>query len=87
MPLPVSPSIAQNPDLRAKKNTVDNEIKNHCTICSLRREPFDKHSKGFNYHIENEHNVWNYLYFIFGLKKKDETEYTGMESYVSSMIR
>lgn len=62
-------------------------MKNYCTICSYHREIFDKHAQGFEYHIQEEHNVWNYLFYVYGLKKKDSTEYSGMESYVSKMIK
>lgn len=60
-------------------------MKNICTVCSLNRQLFDKNSKGFEYHIESEHNPWSYLFFLYGLRKKDETEYTGIESYVNDM--
>ena len=29
-----------------------------------------------------DHNEWNYIFFIAHLLRKDETEYTGLESYV-----
>lgn len=62
-------------------------MKNICTVCSLNRQLFDKNSKGFDFHIENEHNPWNYMFFLYGLRKKDNTEYTGIETYVSDMQR
>jgi len=40
----------------------------------------------FQHHIESEHNVWNYLYFIVHLLTKDTTEFTGPESYVYDKI-
>lgn len=30
--------------------------------------------------------MWNYLYFMYNIKKKDPTEYNGIESYVSEMM-
>jgi DNA-directed RNA polymerase subunit L len=41
---------------------------------------------GFESHIEEDHNLWNYLFFMYAVKKKDETEYNGMESYVAKKI-
>lgn len=73
-------------DLRSKKTEADENIRNYCTICSLESEPFEKHGNGFAHHIEHEHNLWNYIFFVYGLKKKDPTEYTGMESYVADMV-
>lgn len=47
---------------------------------------FDKNSDGFENHINRDHNVWNYVYFMYNLKKKAETEYTGFESYIQDKI-
>lgn len=41
----------------------------------------------FDEHINSEHNMWHYLYFIVLLKVKDTTEFTGPESYVSLMVK
>ena len=41
----------------------------------------------FDEHINSEHNMWHYLYFIVLLKVKDTTEFTGPESYVSQMVK
>lgn len=30
--------------------------------------------------------MWNYLYYIAYLQDKDETEYTGIESYINDKI-
>ena len=30
--------------------------------------------------------MWNYLYFLYSLKKKEPTDYTGIESYVSNQL-
>ena len=40
----------------------------------------------FEEHCAREHNLWNYLYFIVHLRTKDPTEYTGPESFVSSLL-
>jgi hypothetical protein len=36
--------------------------------------------------VEEDHNVWNYLFFMYYLQNKDFTEHTGIESRVKSMI-
>ena len=35
---------------------------------------------GFDIHVQKEHNLANYLYFLMYLINKDETEYTGQET-------
>ncbi len=36
----------------------------------------------FEDHKLNDHNMWNYVYFLVYLRKKDTTEHNGIESYV-----
>lgn len=43
---------------------------------------FDQDGDGFEDHCENDHNMWNYIFYIVHLQTKDPTEYTGVESYV-----
>ena len=69
-------------ELRDEKRQWEEDRKGKCTICSLDKAQFDKHISGFEHHITRDHNVWNYYYFLYYLKNKEETEYTGLESYV-----
>lgn len=51
-----------------------------CFICGYDRESFDRKSDGgFNIHIKNEHNIWEYIFLIGYLKDKDYNELNGME--------
>lgn len=43
-------------------------------------------ANGFFHHIEKEHNLWQYVFFIIYLNSKDTTEYTGIESYVAEKL-
>lgn len=60
---------------------------NHYLLSGLERSAFDNKTVSFEEHCKQEHNVWHYLYFIVLIKVKDPTEFTGPESYVSSMIK
>lgn len=73
-------------ELRDNKTTKDSDKKNKCFICNLDRHKFENMVGGFENHIEEDHNLWNYLFFMYAVKKKDETEYNGMESYVAKKI-
>lgn len=53
----------------------------------LERDKFDNKTVTFEEHIQVEHNMWHYLFFIVLVKVKDSTEFTGPESYVAEMIR
>ena len=38
-------------------------------------------------HIKHKHQLWNYLFYIYGLIKKDSTEYTGLEYAIRDMLK
>jgi hypothetical protein len=41
---------------------------------------------GFKEHVKNEHNMWDYFFFILHIKSKPATEYTGPESVVAEAV-
>lgn len=73
-------------DLRSEKQQKDDILKNTCFICGLERKSFDNKTVSFETHIKEEHNMWHYLYFIVLVKVKDQTEFTGPESYVFNQV-
>ncbi|CAB3409789.1 unnamed protein product [Caenorhabditis bovis] len=74
-------------DLRSEKNEKEQVLRNSCFICGLERGRFDNRSVTFEMHREMEHNIWHYLYYIVMLQIKDETEFTGPESYVAQCVK
>eukprot|EP00055_Hartaetosiga_balthica_P018162 m.129598 g.129598 ORF g.129598 m.129598 type:complete len:2620 (+) comp9461_c1_seq6:133-7992(+) len=72
-------------DLRKEKQEKDDTRRNTCFICGLERQRFDAIGQSFDYHCSHEHHIWSYLNFIVLLRTKDETEFTGPESYVSDL--
>lgn len=61
-------------------------MKMKCFICNLERSLFDRHSYGFAKHIAEDHNVWQYIYFLVHLRVKDKTEFDGAESFCYKLI-
>jgi hypothetical protein len=57
-------------------------MKNRCYICNIERHEFDRYAQGFENHIKNDHNLWQYLYFLVYMKSKDPTDYNGTESAI-----
>lgn len=63
-----------------------------CFICGLEREmvifyfnffyKFDRFADGFDAHIQNDHELWFYIYYIFHVNNKNYTDHNGIESYV-----
>jgi hypothetical protein len=72
--------------LRDQKNFIEEDMHTKCFICNIDRYTFDRNSYGFEKHIAEDHNVWQYLYFLVHLQEKDSTEYNGTESYCHKMI-
>ena len=75
-------------ELRKKQEDAKVAMHNKCFICGLTKETFDQNTpRGFEMHTEKEHYFPNYLFFLMHLIHKEETEYTGQESYVMDMYR
>jgi hypothetical protein len=66
-----------------------------CFICGIDRKQFANHglklappiTNGFRYHIDNQHNMWDYIYFLEHLNLKHNDELTGPESFVAGCFR
>ena len=71
--------------LRAEQTTKLNDMMGVCFICALSRETLDRNS-GFQFHIKEEHNMWQYLYYIVYLRAKDPSLYTGSDQFVMNII-
>jgi len=75
--------------LRMGEKMYIDDTQNICFICGYTREELDMVSDqadGFDHHIKKEHYQWYYLFYIAYLRDKPETEFTGLESYVSEKI-
>ena len=70
--------------LRKQKEHIEHDMQNKCFICDIDRWKLDKDGKGFFHHIQYNHHLWNYVYYLYMLKKKDPLEYNGIESYIAS---
>ncbi|RHY34707.1 hypothetical protein DYB32_000719 [Aphanomyces invadans] len=79
-------------DLRTETNEREDLKRNQCFVCGLPRDVFDNHymqlgiSNGFEKHITEDHNMWNYLYFIVHLQSLSLIECTGPEAYVKCLL-
>jgi inositol 1,4,5-triphosphate receptor type 3 len=68
--------------LRSDKNERAFKTTETCFVCSLGRQVFDRAAnspEGFKRHIREDHNMWNYLYFIFFLWEQDKDDDDGLE--------
>ena len=72
--------------LRKKETEMYYDMNNVCTICSLKRDKIEKiyknYKRDYNTHENIDHFVFNYIFYIIYLYKKEKTELNGMESYI-----
>ena len=72
--------------LRKSETEMIYDMNNICTICSLKKDKISKiyknYGKDYNTHQNVDHFVFNYIFYIIYLYKKEKTELNGMESYI-----
>ncbi|KAL6426510.1 hypothetical protein ACFW04_009145 [Cataglyphis niger] len=74
-------------ELRDQLENVKTNMESNCFICGLGKEYFDAVPHGFDTHVQQEHNLANYMFFLMHLINKPDTEYTGQETYVWNMYQ
>jgi len=86
-------TIDQFGELRDKAKEDHKLRKEYCFICHCTKERFDNHymlqniTGGFEKHVKEEHNMWDYLHYMIYVSAKEETEMSGIESYVKDKLR
>lgn len=73
--------------LRGEKQKNEEVLKNSCFVCGLDRSSFENRTVTFEEHIQTEHNLWHYVYFIVLIKTKSRTELNGPESFVHKKLK
>lgn len=74
-------------ELRDQLESVKDNMESNCFICGMGKEFFDIVPHGFDTHVQKEHNLANYMFFLMHLINKPDTEYTGQETYVWNMYQ
>lgn len=73
--------------LRNEKKALALDKENVCFICSLEKDKFEKVEGGWSGHMFEDHNVLDYLAFLYHLKSKDVNDMTGIETVVYSKLK
>ncbi|XP_017777975.1 PREDICTED: ryanodine receptor [Nicrophorus vespilloides] len=73
--------------LRDQMENVKTDMESNCFICGIGKDYFDKVPHGFDTHVQQEHNLANYMFFLMHLINKPDTEYTGQETFVWNMYQ
>lgn len=74
-------------ELRDQLESVKEDMESKCFICSMEKVTLDAVPHGFEQHVQQEHNLANYMFFLMHLINKPDTEYTGQETYVWNMYQ
>jgi len=78
-------------ELREASKEHAETLANSCFICGVSRAKLEEPGPGgvifdFNRHQDEEHCIWNYVYYINYLTRKDPLEFNGVESDISAKI-
>ena len=74
--------------LRRIREEKEEDMKTICFICGLDKEKIEKYypgKEGFEKHLK-DHSIINYFFYTFYLEDKDNSEYSGLESYIKNQI-
>jgi hypothetical protein len=74
--------VNQFAELRDIKANGDKDTLDYCYICQIQSMVFEKFTAVFVPHIEKDHHLWDYIYFIVHLEEKDQSTFNGVESTV-----
>ena len=66
-------------------------LANSCFICGISRAKLEEPGPGgvifdFDRHLAEEHDMWNYVYFINYLSRKSPLEFNGVESDIAAKM-
>lgn len=63
-------------ELREQNNAIMQDARSRCFICDKSREELEKMygANGFEFHVNQHHNLWDYLFFMAYLEAKMEAE-------------
>ena len=71
-----------------QKNSEDQEDKNNvCFICEIKRDKCLLKNIDFDKHVEQEHNIWNYVYFLNYLYVNNSLNFNWIENSVWEKLK
>ncbi|CAG9572062.1 conserved hypothetical protein [Leishmania major strain Friedlin] len=72
---------------RTHQQLIQADQEKKCFICGIERNEFDIVRPGaYSTHVTEEHNMWQYIFFLHYLSTKDANSHTGQEAYVQQLI-
>ena len=85
--LPMACAIIINSyiSLMEDQRKTEKDKKTICFICGLKKPELNKlyfHEKGFYEHIKSDHYLWNYMFSIFSIIKKNPKHLINVDKYI-----
>ena len=69
-------------ELRDMNWSRENDIQNICFICQKSRDDCLTKNIDFESHVREEHNLWNYVYFLVHLHINNPNDFNSIENFV-----
>ena len=74
-------------ELRQKNSEAQEEKNNVCFICEIKRDKCLLKNIDFDKHVEQEHNIWNYVYFLNYLYVNNSLNFNWIENSVWEKLK
>ena len=68
--------------LRDETDAYENDRNNKCFICQIGKDGCLLKNIDYEAHIKNDHNLWNYVYFLTYLQINNPNDFSGIENSV-----
>jgi hypothetical protein len=72
--------------MRVESEELEEDLTSRCFVCSINRDEFEQVGLSFSRHIEDEHNMWKYLFFKIYLDVKDPLSFSGPEHFALTQM-
>jgi inositol 1,4,5-triphosphate receptor type 3 len=69
-------------DLRDKNEAKIEDMENICFICQMSQDQSLKQKIDFKEHVDEDHYVWNYVYFLTHLHIMNQADFNPLQQYV-----
>jgi len=72
-------------DIRQRESEMRDRLRSGCVLCNTESDRLDsEHGPGsFRRHLDHDHNLAHYVFFLQYLREKAEDTHTGIEAYVA----
>ena len=64
----------------------EEDKKNFCFICSRASHEFERRADGFESHVKNNHNMWNYIYLSIYVDQIDTSDHNAIQKYIYDTV-